>query len=194
MHLASEEGHVEVARFLVEHRANVTVQDKDGLTPLHWASRQGRVEVARLLVEYGADVGIQDKAGLTPFHWASRHGRADMARILVSYGADDTVEDKGGLTPLYWASRQGGVDLARFLVDYGMGATVHDQDGSARTSAPWRDTSSLDLRTGERPPVIFDSLLIRAWAFLHRLGHIQLVAMRREVLGLLMPATGDVVK
>ena len=151
LHLASGEGHVEVARFLVEHRASVTVQDKDGLTPLHWASLQGRVEVTCLLIEHGADVGIQDKAGLTPLHWASRQGRADVARILVGCGADVTVEDKVGSTPLHWAARQGSVDLARFLVDCGRGATVQDQDGSSSVIAPWRETSVAKLRTGERP-------------------------------------------
>jgi len=153
LHLASGEGHVEVARFLIEQRASVTVQDKDGLTPLHWASRQGRVEITCLLIEYGADVGIQDKAGLTPLHWASRQGRADIARILVGCGADVKLEDKVGLTPLHWASRQGRVDLrvARLLVDCGMGATVQDQDGSASTTTPWQDIYAAKLRTGERP-------------------------------------------
>ena len=82
LHLASGEGHVEVARFLIEHHASVTVQDKDGLTPLHCASCQGRVEVTCLLIEYGADVGIQDKAGLTPLHWASRQGREDRKSVV----------------------------------------------------------------------------------------------------------------
>lgn len=149
LHLASGEGHVEVARFVIEHHASITVQDKDGLTPLHWASRQGRLEVTCLLIEYGADVGIQDKAGLTLLHWTSQQGRADIARILVGCGADVTVKDKDGLTPLHWASRQGRGDLARFLVDYDVGATVQDQDGLASTM-PWQDTSAVaELRTGE---------------------------------------------
>ena len=151
LHLASGAGHVEVAHFLVEHRASITVRDKDGLTPLHWASLQGRVEVTCLLIEYDADVGIQDKAGLTPLHWAYRQGRGDVARILISCGADRTIKDKFGLTPLAWASQQGRVDLAYFLASYGTGATVQDQDGSASAMAPWQEISAAELMTGERP-------------------------------------------
>jgi len=71
--------------------------------------------------------------------------------MLISCGADVTVKDEAGLTPLDWASQQGKVDLPRFLVDYGTGATVQDQDGSTSATAPWRDTSAAELRTGERP-------------------------------------------
>ena len=37
LHRACEKAHVEVARLLVEHDANVAVTDVCGRTPLHWA-------------------------------------------------------------------------------------------------------------------------------------------------------------
>ena len=157
LHLASGGGHVEVARFLIEQRASITVQDGDGLTPLHWASRQGRVELTYLLIGYDADVGIQDKAGLTPLHWAYRRGGADVAGLLVGCGADVTIKDNDGLTPLDWASQHGRVDLPRFLriVEYGTGATVQAWTRTDR-GVPWHPGGiflqpAAELRTGERP-------------------------------------------
>jgi hypothetical protein len=41
LHLASKNGHVKVARMLIEHGADVTAQNKDGETPLHLASQEG---------------------------------------------------------------------------------------------------------------------------------------------------------
>ena len=55
LHLTSREGHVEVARMLVERGADVSAQAEDGSTPLHSASCRNHVEVARMLVEHGAD-------------------------------------------------------------------------------------------------------------------------------------------
>ena len=45
----------EVARILLEHGANVTDKDDDGLTPLDLASQDGRLaEVVHVLIQHGA--------------------------------------------------------------------------------------------------------------------------------------------
>jgi ankyrin repeat protein len=46
-------GHLELARFVVEHVADALAQDNDGQTPLHWASKWGHLELARFLAERG---------------------------------------------------------------------------------------------------------------------------------------------
>ena len=72
----------------------MTVQDKDGPTPLHKvaASPAGNIRLARFLIENGADVTVQDKDGLTPSHVASRLGRGNLVRLFVEHGADMTAE------------------------------------------------------------------------------------------------------
>ncbi len=130
LHLASRAGHVEVARFLVEHGADATAQDEDGSTPLHRVSEDGHVEVARVLVEHGADVTTQNKNGWTPLHEATVRGSVDIARFLVEHGADASAQKEHGTTPLHHASFYGHVDLAQLLVDYGADVTASDKGGS----------------------------------------------------------------
>jgi len=130
LHLASREGHVDVAHVLVEYGAIVTAKDTDGSTPLHWASRKGRVNVAHALVEHGADVTAQDTDRSTPLHWASRKGHVDVARALVGHGADVIAQDKNERTPLHWASSDGHLDLAQFLIEHGADVTAQDKLGS----------------------------------------------------------------
>ena len=129
LHLASRGGHVEVARFLVEHEADVTARDHLGGTPLHQASTFGHIDLARFLVEHGADVTARDGDGATPLHQASTFGCVGLARFLVEHGADVIARDGDGGTPLHRASSQGHVDLARFLVEHGADVTAQDGGG-----------------------------------------------------------------
>jgi len=58
LHRASEQGHMDVTRLLIEHGADVTAQSKDGTTPLHLASSAGHVDLARVLIDHGADAAV----------------------------------------------------------------------------------------------------------------------------------------
>ena len=61
----------ETAQVLIEHGADVTMQDKAYSTPLHLASFRGSTETVRLLLQHGADVAAQDENNRTPLHLAS---------------------------------------------------------------------------------------------------------------------------
>jgi hypothetical protein len=52
LHRASENGRIEVVRLLIEHGANVEMQDKYGRTPLNVASGDQRGEIKELLLEH----------------------------------------------------------------------------------------------------------------------------------------------
>jgi len=89
-----DEGLVEVVQFLVEHSADLTVQDNHGWSPLHSAAFKGHVEVAQFLVQHGADPSAQKKDGQSPLHLAALNGHMKIAQLLVEHGADLTVQDK----------------------------------------------------------------------------------------------------
>ena len=119
LHLASAYGHVEVARALIEHGADVTTVAVDKWTSLHVASRRGHMDIVRFLVEHGADVMACDTGGKTPLHVATRWGHADLTSFLIEQGTDPTIHDYGGGTPLHDASTYGYVELTNLLIDRG---------------------------------------------------------------------------
>jgi ankyrin repeat protein len=144
LHLASRGGHVEVARSLVKHGADVKAKDYHRSTPLHLAMQEGSVDLARLLVEHGAYVRAKDKDGWTPLHLAVRERSVDLTRFLVKNGADLKAKVDDGWTPLHLAVREGSVDLARLLVEHG--ADLEAKDDHRRTPlhlVMWED--SVDL-------------------------------------------------
>jgi ankyrin repeat protein len=130
LHLASEKGHVKVAQFLLEHKADVTVQDKYGETPLHRVSQSGPMKLAGTLIERGADVKARDKYGFTPLHVASQWGHAEVAGLLIDRGADATARDKYGDTPLHVASQRGQVEVTGLLIMRGADVTAQNKYGS----------------------------------------------------------------
>jgi ankyrin repeat protein len=77
-----------VLRFLLEHGADVNVQDKVGRTPLQYVSMNGTLEVVRLLLEHGADVKVKNSFGKTALQEAARKGRGEVVELLRAHGAN----------------------------------------------------------------------------------------------------------
>ena len=64
LHLASSRGYIQMSRILLEHGADVNVQDTDGRASIHLADREDHVGVVLLQVEEGeADPNIGDVDG-----------------------------------------------------------------------------------------------------------------------------------
>jgi ankyrin repeat protein len=129
LHQASRQGHVELARMLIERGADVSAQEHDGSTALHLALGNGHADPARMLIENGADVSAQKNDGWTALHLVSRNGRVDLARMLIERGAGVSAQTKYGWTALHLASRDGDVDLARTLIERGADVSAQGNDG-----------------------------------------------------------------
>ena len=129
--VASELGHVEIARVLLARGANANIRDHNMWTPLHWASQEGRLEVAQLLLEHGVDTNAQDQIKQTPLHLALEEGCLDVAQLLLERGADENTLDSCGQTPLHIVSREGYLDVAQLLLE--KHANPNAQDRTKRT-------------------------------------------------------------
>jgi len=117
--VASQWGHIEVARVLLEHGTDTEIRDKRDWSPLERASESsesGHVEIVRVLLEHGANVRALDQNHQTPLHIASADGALESARMLLQRGADANAKDKDNETPLHRASHEG---LARVLLQCG---------------------------------------------------------------------------
>jgi len=64
--IAALHGRLDIARYLLEHGADVSAANRDGNTPLHTAAFLGRTEMLKLLIDKGASVTRRNRRGESP--------------------------------------------------------------------------------------------------------------------------------
>ena len=94
---ASENGQVEMTKFLLFEGAYVNAINDDGQTPLHFASGYGHVEVVKVLLASGANVNAKNNDGDTPLHLASKNGHMELVNLLIAADAVKILRDPGGV-------------------------------------------------------------------------------------------------
>ncbi|KAF8420375.1 hypothetical protein EV426DRAFT_706146 [Tirmania nivea] len=129
LHCASEYGHQEIAKLLIERGADIAAAGGGGYTPLHCASEYGHQEIAKLLIERGADIAAAGGDGYTPLHCASEYGHQEFAKLLIERGADIAAAGGDGYTPLHCASEYGHQEIAKLLIERGADIAAAGGDG-----------------------------------------------------------------
>jgi ankyrin repeat protein len=96
LHAASE-GHDQVVKLLIEHKANInTGNPESGMeTPLHKAAFAGLMKTAKLLLDYGADKDLVRGRHGTPLQTAVVRIEPEIVDLLLKNEAD--VNKTGGI-------------------------------------------------------------------------------------------------
>jgi ankyrin repeat protein len=161
---AAREGHVELARLLVDARADIDAGAGDGKTALSIAIFNGNYEVASYLVDGKADVNKADAQRFTPLFWAVDRRNMETApnfpwmvtadplpliRKLLDAGANPNAlvnntprarmrEGSPRIvfaTALMRAAFAADLELVRLLLDRGADPKIVSRDGETMVSA-----------------------------------------------------------
>jgi ankyrin repeat protein len=133
LELASEAGHVEVVRSLLDKGAALNGWGYHRRTALWRACSRGVIPVVKVLLERGADPTIADDAGCTPLMIASCDGHIEVVRFLLGQPtARTTVNHRqtSGRTALFQACFFGLSGVARVLLESGADPTIRDLFGN----------------------------------------------------------------
>jgi len=76
-----------VVQLLLEHGADINVQNLFGWTSLLWASYSRALEVVHLLLKHGADVEAKRKGGRTALQLVAEKGHDKVMELLREHGA-----------------------------------------------------------------------------------------------------------
>ncbi len=92
-------------RALVQLKANVEAQTKEGWTAVMSAAMNGHTDTVLALAELGADVHAAQEDGTTAMIKAAVNGRTETVRALAQLGADVHARTKAGATTVMSAAQ-----------------------------------------------------------------------------------------
>ena len=127
LHIAAIYNCVNVARLLLEHNADVTINDNKGQNAFNKAAQEGNFEIIQLLIELNRDnlpslLQNADTENNSNLHLAVNAGSHKTVKILFEEcEAADIVDKRNihGECPMHAAVRSGNLDLVKLLSSNG---------------------------------------------------------------------------
>ncbi|MCJ1399274.1 Ankyrin-2 [Xylographa trunciseda] len=157
LHLAMDEGLVEIVALLLSKGANPQVTNNKGSTPLHLASRRGDLEIVELLLAYGAAINTVDKDLHTALYYAAKHGSEAITCLLLSKNASPNLEEDLEPSSLTQAATNELTLAVESMLAKGANTEVKNQEGDTAilcaTKAGYREIVRLLLSNGANPQI-----------------------------------------
>lgn len=116
--MAALKGRLELARRLIERKAEV---NKPGWTPLHYAATNadaGSLSMTRLLLEHHAYIDAESPNGSTPLMMAAHYGHPSVVKLLLEEGADPLLKNQQGLSAIDFANRAQRAESAEIIAAF----------------------------------------------------------------------------
>ncbi|KAL4231303.1 Ankyrin repeat domain-containing protein 53 [Mactra antiquata] len=75
---------IQCLQYLLDKKADSSIGNDDGITPLHQAGSEGHVQCLKMLIDHGAKIDGEDCRGHTPLDLAKLWGHRKCARIIAA--------------------------------------------------------------------------------------------------------------
>eukprot|EP01061_Rhynchopus_euleeides_P005264 TRINITY_DN1451_c0_g1_i1.p1 TRINITY_DN1451_c0_g1~~TRINITY_DN1451_c0_g1_i1.p1 ORF type:complete len:823 (+),score=360.46 TRINITY_DN1451_c0_g1_i1:122-2590(+) len=150
IHLASEEGHLDIVKYLVDKGVEVNLQDRWGTTPLTGAENSDQSEIAHFLRTRGGkrtgEMALKRKSSFSlqgtqnELIKAAASGDVNEIERLIQNGADPNQGDYDHRYPLHLAAEEGHMEAVMLLVECHALLDVKDRWGTTPLRGAIRNT------------------------------------------------------
>ena len=128
---------IEVAKLLLDRKADVNAKRADGTTALMWAMILGQTDMVKLLLGEGANPKAALADGSTPAQWVALRRPSDVGKLLTEHWSGGTLAT---------VAKSGLRNEVKRLLDQGADVNAKDGRGPPRSwnqrgKATWRRSS-----------------------------------------------------
>lgn len=128
-------GHLDLAKYLLKHKAKVNIQNRMGETALHQAVEGKNKQMVEILLRYAADPNIQQNDGETALHLAVLQRNNKIVKMLMQNGADPNIPNLlYGKTPVHYAAESGSEEILETFANFDSDFLVKDKKGNTPES------------------------------------------------------------
>ena len=130
IHKACFNGNIDIVKFLKFHQANVLINTKIGVNPLHSASYKGYNDIVELLVkDYKVPINIKTGSEAVPLHYAVGQNNHRTVSLLLELGADVNAVNKDNITAIHIALKNKRLQIAKALIQAGAKLDIKNNKG-----------------------------------------------------------------
>jgi ankyrin repeat protein len=104
--MSTRSGHLDIARFLIESKADLNIQSTRGYTALIEAAWFGKLDILRLLIDARAELDAVNYEGNTALMEAASMGHTDIVKELLNAGAHPDRLNKAQQTAMDLAKNE----------------------------------------------------------------------------------------
>ncbi|MBO9496760.1 ankyrin repeat domain-containing protein [Thalassotalea sp. G20_0] len=129
VHIATNNGNLELLLSLLSGGADINKQDKSGMTALHHAVENSHLQAMQLLLDHKADMNIRDETGRTALHLAA--GKPEIPvlfDLLIDNGASFDLANNNGRKVIHFAAESGHERALKKLIVKHDDVNALDQD------------------------------------------------------------------
>jgi len=131
LYQAIQRNHLPEAELLLDAKADVSVTNDQGQTPLYWTADNGKEESMELLLRQPhIALEVPDKSGHTPLSRAASKGHVKCVRMLLTKNANVNSTDKEERTALHLAAANGHKVVAKVLLKSKANINAQDKTGN----------------------------------------------------------------
>jgi ankyrin repeat protein len=117
--LAALFNQTEIAKLLIQHKANVTLiaRNVSRVTALQSAVAKENYELCSMLLEAGANPNVPQIQNATALHSAVHRGNLALCKLLIENGAFTSIEMNTGETAMSIAESKGNQEIKAYLME-----------------------------------------------------------------------------
>ncbi|MBN2533408.1 MAG: ankyrin repeat domain-containing protein [Spirochaetales bacterium] len=128
--IASRTGNLSIVRFLLSHKADVTITTRSGYSAFLPALYDNNTEIVKLFLNAGVNLKADCYKETYPLHVATDRQNLELIILFIQNGISVNQKNSSGRTPLMNAAGNGNMDIARYLIQNKAGLNEQDNNGN----------------------------------------------------------------